>query len=285
MTPDAPATLDVRHATAPGSCETATTEELRERFVVTGLFVPGELHGTYTHHDRLVVAGAAPAGDGVVPLAFAADGSVGPVGAGPALAHRELGVVNLGGEGEVLVDGEPHRLGRLDGLYVPRGHDVAFRGEGARFYLVSATAHSDGEVAVFRHAEIEPVELGDQAGASRRSLYRYVWGPGGHASSQLQLGVTVVAEGSVWNTMPPHLHERRTEVYCYTGLDAGARVLHVLGEPGRTRHVWLEDGEAVISPPWSVHAGAGTGSYAFVWAMAGENREYTDLAPVALGAL
>lgn len=281
MTHDAPVTLDVRHATSPASCETATTAELRERFVVQGLFVPGEVRGTYTHHDRLVVAGATPAGD-TLPFTFA-DG--GPVGPGPALAHRELGVVNLGEEGEVLVDGEPHRLGRLDGLYVPRGHDVAFRGEGARFYLVSATAHADGEVAVFRHAELEPVELGDQAGASRRSLYRYVWGPGGHPSSQLQMGVTVIAEGSIWNTMPPHLHERRTEVYCYTGLAEGARVLHVLGEPGRTRHVWLDADEAVISPPWSVHAGAGTGSYAFVWAMAGENVDYTDLAPVALPTL
>lgn len=280
MSADARPTLDVRHATAPGSIETATTEDLRARFVVSGLFVPGEVRGTYTHHDRLVVAGAMPAGGADLTL----EGG-GPIGEGTFLDHRELGIVNLGGDGEVLVGGEAHRLGRLDGMYVPRGHEVGFRGEGARFYLVSATAHADGELAVFRRADVEPVELGDQSGASRRSLHRYVWGPDGHRSCQLQIGVTVVADGSVWNTMPPHLHDRRTEVYCYTGLQAGARVLHVMGEPGRTRHVWLDDGEAVISPSWSVHAGAATGSYAFVWAMAGENATYTDLEPVPLEAL
>jgi 4-deoxy-L-threo-5-hexosulose-uronate ketol-isomerase len=277
---DDSATYDVRYATAPGSMETATTEELRARYVVTGLFVEGRVSGTYTHHDRMVVAGAAPAGDAVLPL----EGG-GPLGEGPFLGHRELGVVNLGDEGEVLVDGRAHRLGRLDGLYVPRGHEVAFRGAGARFYLASATAHADGELAVFRRDEVEPVALGDQAGASSRQLYRYVWGPGGHPSCQLQIGVTVIADGSVWNTVPPHLHDRRTEVYCYTQLAPGARVLHVMGEPGRTRHVWLGDGEAVISPSWSVHCGAATGSYAFVWAMAGENTVYPDLEPVALEAL
>lgn len=272
--------LDVRHATAPGSIETATAEDLRARFVVSGLFTPGRVRGTYTHHDRLVVAGAVPAGDDVLALAGAE-----PIGEGPFLDHRELGIVNLGDDGEVLVDGEAHRLGRLDGLYVPRRHEVAFRGAGARFYLVSATAHADGEVAVFRRDQVEPVDLGGQSGASRRSLHRYVWGPGGHPSCQLQIGVTVVADGSVWNTMPPHLHDRRTEVYCYTGLAPGARVLHIMGEPGRTRHVWLDDGDAVISPSWSVHAGAATGAYAFVWAMAGENATYTDLDPVPLDAL
>jgi len=280
MTTDARLELDVRHATAPGSLETATTEDLRARFVVTGMFVPGEVRGTYTHHDRMVVAGAVPVGSDVLALTGG-----GPLGDGSFLAHRELGIVNLGDEGEVLVDGDDHRLDRLDGIYVPRRHEVGFRGEGARFYLVSATAHADGEVAVFRRDEVEPVDIGDQAGASRRSLYRYVWGPGGHPSCQLQIGVTVVADGSVWNTMPPHLHDRRSEVYCYTGLQADARVLHVMGEPGRTRHVWLDDGEAVISPSWSVHAGAATGSYAFVWAMAGENTEYTDMDLVALEAL
>src|SRR5690606_15146282 len=162
------------------------------------------------------------------------------------------------------------------------GRRVAFRGDGARFYLVSATAHADHGVTTFHRDDTTPVELGSQDGASLRHLYRYVWGPDGHPSCQLQLGVTVVADGSVWNTMPPHLHERRTEVYLYTQLAEDARVLHIMGQPGRTRHLWVRDGEAVISPRWSIHAGAGTGSYAFVWAMAGENTLYTDLEPVAL---
>lgn len=272
--------MEVRQASAPASAETATTAELRERYLVSDLFADGEVRTVYTHEDRMVLAGAVPAGSG--PLTLPAPD---PLRADHLLQRRELGVVNVGGPGEVLVDDEPHPLGTLDGAYVGRGRRVAFRGDGARFYLVSAAAHADHGVAVFRRDETEPVELGDQRGASVRRLYRYVWGPGGHPSCQLQLGVTVIAEGSVWNTMPPHRHDRRTEVYLYTQLAADARVLHVMGEPGRTRHLWVRDGEAVISPSWSVHAGAGTGPYAFVWAMAGENTDYGDLDPVALEAL
>ncbi|TDD64557.1 5-dehydro-4-deoxy-D-glucuronate isomerase [Jiangella aurantiaca] len=272
--------MEVRQATAPASAETATTAELRGRYLVDDLFADGEVRAVYTHEDRMVLAGAVPAGTG--PLALPTPDQL---RAEHFLERRELGVVNVGGPGEVLVDDEPHALGTLDGAYVGRGRRVAFRGDGARFYLVSAGAHADHGVAVFRRDEVEPVELGDQRGASVRRLYRYVWGPGGHPSCQLQLGVTVIAEGSVWNTMPPHRHDRRTEVYLYTQLADDARVLHVLGEPGRTRHLWVRDGEAVISPSWSVHAGAGTGPYAFVWAMAGENTDYGDLDPVALEAL
>lgn len=272
--------MEVRQATAPASVETATNAELRDRYLVDGLFADGEVRAVYTHEDRMVLAGAVPAGDEALPLP-----AFDPLRAAHFLERRELGVVNVGAPGQVLVDDAPYELGTLDGAYVGLGRRVAFRGAGARFYLVSAAAHADHGVAVFRRGEIEPVELGEQRGASVRSLYRYVWGPGGHPSCQLQLGVTVIAEGSVWNTMPPHRHDRRTEVYLYTGLSEGDRVLHVMGEPERTRHLWVADGEAVISPSWSVHAGAGTGSYAFVWAMAGENTDYGDLDPVVLEAL
>ncbi|HEY8340623.1 MAG TPA: 5-dehydro-4-deoxy-D-glucuronate isomerase [Egibacteraceae bacterium] len=269
--------MHVRHATSPESMETATTGELRERYLVDDLFVPGELRATYTHEDRMVLAGAVPVGDQTLTLETAD-----PLRATHFLERRELGVVNVGEPGEVLVDDQPHKLGALDGMYIGLGRRVAFRGDGARFYLVSATAHADHGVTTFHRDDTTPVELGSQDGASLRHLYRYVWGPDGHPSCQLQLGVTVVADGSVWNTMPPHLHERRTEVYLYTQLAEDARVLHIMGQPGRTRHLWVRDGEAVISPRWSIHAGAGTGSYAFVWAMAGENTLYTDLEPVAL---
>lgn len=272
--------MKVRHATDPASLETATTAELRERYLVDDLFVEGEIRATYTHEDRMVLAGAVPTGDATLTLETAD-----PLRAESFLERRELGVINLGGPGELLVDGEAHTLGTLDGAYVGRGREVAFRGAGARFYLVSATAHADHGVAVFRRDETTPVDIGDQAGASVRGLYRYVFGPDGHPSCQLQLGFTQIADGSVWNTMPPHLHDRRTEVYLYTGLPDDGRVLHVMGQPGRTRHLWVGEGEAVISPSWSVHAGAGTGSYAFVWAMAGENNAYTDLEPVTLESL
>jgi 4-deoxy-L-threo-5-hexosulose-uronate ketol-isomerase len=272
--------MKVRHATAPASLETATTAELRARYLLDDLFASGEVRATYTHEDRLVVAGATPAGDEPLVLATAD-----PLRAAHFLARRELGVVNVGGRGEVLVDDTPYELGTLDGMYVGRGRRVAFRGAGARFYLVSATAHAEHDLAVFRRDEIAPVELGDQGSASVRRLYRYISSPDGHPSCQLQMGVTVVADGSVWNTMPPHLHDRRTEVYLYTQLPDDARVLHIMGEPGRTRHLWVCDGEAVISPSWSVHAGAGTRPYAFVWAMAGENNDYGDLEPVRVEEL
>lgn len=272
--------IEVRQATAPASVETATYAELRERYLSDRLFADGEVRAVYTHEDRMVIAGAVPPASGELELPVFE-----PLRAQHFLERRELGIINVGAPGEVLVDGEPLELGTLDGAYVGRGRRVAFRGAGARFYLVSAAAHAEHPVAVFRRSEVEPVELGDQSGANVRSLYRYIWGPGGHPSCQLQMGVTVIADGSVWNTMPPHLHDRRTEVYLYTQLPEDGRVLHVMGEPGATRHLWVGNDQAVIAPSWSVHSGAGTGSYAFIWAMAGENTDYTDLEPVSLEAL
>ncbi|GGM02884.1 5-dehydro-4-deoxy-D-glucuronate isomerase [Dactylosporangium sucinum] len=271
-------TVDLRYATGPETVETATTAQLRSRYLIENLFAPAEVRAAYTHEDRMVVAGAVPAG---TTLALPPLDIVGTPG---HLDRRELGVVNIGEPGEVLVDGTPHKLGALDGLYVGRGSDVAFTGDGACFYLVSAPADATHPVARFSRDTTEPVHIGDPATASARALYRYVWG-GGHPSCRLQFGVTVVSDGSVWNTMPAHLHRRRTEVYLYTGLPHDARVLHILGRPGATRHLFVADRQAVIAPSWSVHAGAGTAPYAFVWAMAGENTDYGDLDPVAVADL
>ena len=269
--------MDVRHATDPESMETATTAELRSRYLIEDLFVSGEVRATYTHEDRLVLVGAVPSGGETLTLETAD-----PLRAEHFLQRREAGIINLGAPGKVLVDDESFELGTMDGLYVGRGRKVGFQGDGARFYLASATAHADHGVAVLRRDEITPVEIGTEAGASVRSLYRYIWGPDGQASCQLQMGFTAIADGSVWNTMPPHLHDRRTEVYLYTQLPEDESVLHVMGRPGHTRHMWVRDGQAIISPSWSVHAGAGTSSYTFVWAMAGENNDYTDLEVVGL---
>lgn len=277
--------IEYRFATDPDSMETATAEQLRARYVVDNLFVPGALSGVYSFEDRILIAGAAVDGDAEIEfddpeLHSAAAREQGE----PALARRELGVVNIGAPGVVLVDDEEHKLGALDGLYVGAGHNVRFRGEGARFYCASATAHRSLPTVRIPHDSVEPLQLGDESKASRRELYRYVW-DGGHPSCQLQFGVTRVEQGSVWNTMPAHLHHHRTEVYLYTGLDEGERVVHLMGRPRRTRHVFLSEGEAVISPHWSIHAGAGTSSYSFVWAMAGENNDYGDLTQLALGEL
>jgi 4-deoxy-L-threo-5-hexosulose-uronate ketol-isomerase len=259
--------------------ETAHAADLRENFLVADLFESGEVHAVYTHDDRLVVGGAVP-GSGQLDLPAWSD----VLGVDTHLARREMGVVNVGGVGHVLVDGEKFELDHLDGLYVGRGREVSFVGAEAAFYFVSAPAHAEHPTVSLRHAEIEPLAIGTSEGASQRQLYKYAWGSD-LKTAALQFGVTVISAGSVWNTMPPHLHDRRTEVYLYTDLDSDDRVFHFLGQPGATRHLVVSDRQAVISPPWSVHAGAGTGSYAFIWAMTGENNEYTDLFPVALEEL
>ncbi|GAB3840360.1 5-dehydro-4-deoxy-D-glucuronate isomerase [Kribbella italica] len=267
--------IEVRYSAAPSSVETATNADLRENFLVQNLFRTGEVNGAYTHDDRLVVGGAVP-GDGPLELP-----AWDVLGTAFHLERRELGIINVGQPGHVLVDGEKFELQHLDGLFVGRGSEVAFAGADAAFYFVSAPAHATYPTTALSHPAIEPVALGTAQGANERSLYRYAWGQE-LQTSVLQFGVTVIADGSVWNTFPPHLHDRRTEVYLYVDLAETDRVFHFLGRPGATRHLVVRDREAVISPPWSVHSGAGTGSYAFIWAMAGENNTYTDLTPVPL---
>ncbi|GAA2356234.1 4-deoxy-L-threo-5-hexosulose-uronate ketol-isomerase [Catellatospora methionotrophica] len=267
--------IEVRHSASPSSVETATNADLRKNFLVENLFSTGEVHGVYTHDDRLVVGGAVP-GAGRLELP-----AWDVLGTPSHLTRRELGIINVGQSGHVLVDGEKFELGHLDGLYVGRGSEVVFAGADAAFYFVSSPAHATYPTALLSHAAIEPVKLGTAQGASQRSLYRYAWGQE-LQTAVLQFGVTVIAEGSVWNTFPPHLHDRRTEVYMYVDLADNDRIFHLMGQPGAARHLVVRDREAVISPPWSIHSGVGTGSYAFIWAMGGENNDYTDLQPVAL---
>ena len=250
----------------------ATTQELRDAFLVDELFVEGEARAVHTAEDRMLIAGVVP---GTAELTLPHVEALGEGG----LARREFGVVNIGETGEVVVDGEPYRMEHRDGLYIGRGSTISFRGEGARFYVVSALAHADLPTAHIPFAQSEPLMLGDADAAGRRGLHRYVWGDGDVASCQLQFGVTVLEPGAVWNTFPPHLHARRTEIYLYFEL-GDAAVVHLMGEPTHTRHLIVRDEEAVIAPRWSIHSGAGTGRYSFVWAMAGDNRDYGDLTPV-----
>lgn len=268
--------IQVRYSTSPSSVETAHAADLRDNFLVERLFEVGEVHAVYTHDDRMVVGGAVP-GTGQLELPAWTE----VLGVTSHLERRELGIINVGETGQVLVDGEKFELDHLDGLFVGRGSEVAFVGADAAFYFVSALAHSTHPTVALSHTEIEPVAIGTAQGASQRSLYRYAWGSDLETAG-LQFGVTVIADGSVWNTMPPHLHDRRTEVYLYVDLAEDDRVFHFLGQPGATRHLVVANRQAVIAPPWSVHAGAGTGPYAFVWAMSGENTTYTDLFPVAM---
>lgn len=272
--------MDVRHSTHPDDFSNLDTAALRSRFLVSNMFVPGEIRLTLSHDDRIVVGGATPGSETL--LLDAPD----ELRAATFCARRELAVVNVGDVGgSVVADGTRHELGPFDALYVGVGTEsVQFEGAGARLYLVSAPASAHHPTTLARADEAETLNLGDAASSNVRTLRRYIHADG-VASDRLVLGVTMLGPGSVWNTMPPHTHDRRTEVYLYTGLGSDARVMHFCGHPDRLRTIAVSDHEAVISPPWSVHTGAGTGAYSFVWAMAGENQTFDDMDLVDLESL
>ena len=267
--------MHTRHPTHPAEFGGLDPTGLRERFLVEELFADGHVRLEYSHNDRMVVGGAVPAGQTLslpVPDQLRAE---------HFCDRRELAVVCLSGSGTVAVDDSKHDLSTLDVLYVGKGaKDVTFDGADARYYLVSAPAHHPHPTALGRCDEVFSADLGEPAHANVRTIRRYIHADG-IASDQLVLGITELAEGSVWNTMPCHTHERRTEVYLYFRLASGERVVHLAGPPDATRSIIVANEQAVIAPPWSVHCGAGTANYAFVWAMAGENVAYDDMDQVA----
>lgn len=255
-------------------------EELRRAFLVEDLFAPGELRLLHWESERTVVGAAVPLADALA-LPVPAE-----LRATHFLQRRELGVVNLGAPGAVTVDGARHALGPRDLLYVGRGaRAVAFSSDDAqrpaRFWLVSHPAHAEFPTRAAPVAEAQTLSIGDADKASARTLRRHVH-LGGVRSCQLVMGVTDIATGSVWNTMPPHTHARRTEIYLYFDLGPDEAVFHFMGPPGDTRHLVVRDLQAVLSPPWSVHFGAGSARYAFVWSMGGENQEFEDMDHVAV---
>lgn len=257
--------------------------ELRESFLLDSLDAPGEIRMSYLETDRAVVGMACPVESA---LALPCDSAL---RAKYFLERRELGALNIGGAGAIRVDGQRFALNHLDCLYVGRGNQqIEFAsdnpGQPAIFYLLSYPAHADYPVTLVRKEEANPTELGSSANANLRTVCKYIHLQGAR-SCQLVMGVTHLRDGSVWNTMPPHTHMRRSEIYMYFNLGQNDRVFHLMGSPDETRHLVLANRDVAVSPPWSIHCGAGTHAYSFCWGMGGENQDYSDMDALAIGDL
>jgi len=263
-------TVETRHAVHPEHAKTLDTDGLRDHFLVQGLFAAGEIRLSYTHYDRFVMGGAVPDG-GSLKL-----GEVKETATPLFLDCREMGIVNIGETGEVAAGGESWTLERGDVLYLGMGSgEVTFSGKG-RFYIASAPAHRTCPSRLITKADAKEVHLGEAENSNKRIIRQFLH-PDVMESCQLTLGYTSLVEGSVWNTIPSHTHDRRMEAYLYWGMSDDARVLHLMGKPQETRHLFVANEQGVVSPSWSVHSGAGIGEYTFIWAMCGDNMDFTDM--------
>lgn len=272
--------MEIRFQSSPKEVKGMNTEELRSNFLVQQLMKADEITLVYSHYDRVIVGGVKPVNQ-KVSLPNEAE-----LRADYFLERRELGIINVGGAGIVEADGVSYELNKLDAVYLGKGTQaVSFASKSAHepagFFLMSTTAHHTCPNRKMTKEEASPVNLGDQATANKRTIYKYIH-QDGIQSCQLVMGLTVLTDGSVWNSVPPHTHTRRMEVYFYFDVPEQHRIFHLMGEPQETRHIVTANHEAVISPPWSVHCGPGTTNYGFIWAMAGENYTFTDMDQVAI---
>ncbi|MGV8881098.1 MAG: 5-dehydro-4-deoxy-D-glucuronate isomerase [Rhodoglobus sp.] len=273
-------TVHTQYAHSPAAVAAMNTSALLDAFVTQDLFVPGEVRGVYTHHDRILAFGAVPTeAELTLPLPD-------EVRADYVLQRREAGVLNVGGPGVVVADGVELPLDHVEAAYLGRGtRSVVFRSQDpthpAAFYVFTAVAHVTYPTTRIPQSAMRHIDIGDPRGASFRTLHQCIL-EDLTPSANIAFGYTTVHPGNVWNTMPPHTHDRRTECYLYFDVDPTERIFHVLGEPDETRHIVLADRQLVVSPSWSVHFGAGTGPYSFVWATAGENAAYNDMDAVTV---
>lgn len=276
-------TLETRYSNHPEDSKYYTTEELRGHYLIESLFVDDEAMLVYSHNDRIIAGGIKPVNGSVV-LAAGKE-----LGVKTFFERREAGIINIGGEGEIILDGVTYSLDTYDGLYIGMGtKDVLFKSNDpdnpAKFYFNSSPAHQAFKTRIITLEQANKVEMGEKANLNERTINQYVH-PAVCESCQLVMGMTTLKEGSVWNTMPCHTHERRMEVYMYFNMKEDVRVLHLMGQPQETRHLFVGNEQAVISPSWSIHSGVGTSNYTFIWGMCGENIEFTDMDHVAVSDL
>jgi 4-deoxy-L-threo-5-hexosulose-uronate ketol-isomerase len=263
--------MKIIHQVHPQDFVKYNTQEIRERFLLDKLVEAGKIHCVYTHYDRMVVGAATPSSAALTLETYDQLKST------YFLERREMGIINIGTAGSITVDGEKAPLEKLDCIYIGKGkQQVVFEGEGAKFIFFSCPAHAEYPVQIMKAVDATPAEMGSAETANHRTIIKYVH-PDGLKSCQLMLGVTNFKAGSIWNTMPSHLHDRRMEAYFYFDLPESQRVIHFMGEPHETRHMFLNNEEAIVSPSWSIHSGVATAAYSFIWAMAGENASFADM--------
>jgi 4-deoxy-L-threo-5-hexosulose-uronate ketol-isomerase len=267
--------LKILHSVHPDDFKSYQTDLIRERFLINNLVETDKINSVYTHYDRMIVGAVCPANNKIDLPNYP------NLKADYFLERREIGIINVAGEGGVTADGQSFNLKKLDCLYVGKGvKNITFSskdiGQPAVFYILSAPAHVNHPAVLMTHAEAAKVNAGDALTANRRTINKYIH-MDGIKSCQLVMGLTILQEGSIWNTMPPHTHDRRMEAYFYFDLPAGQKIFHYMGQGNETRHIAVNNYEAVVSPPWSIHSGSGTATYSFIWGMAGENLDYTDM--------
>jgi len=275
--------MEIRFQNSPKEASQMDTQQLRDNFLVGSLMQPNEIRLVYSHYDRMIVGGAVPVSKNIV-LPNEAE-----LRANFFLERRELGIINVGGKGTVTADGRDYEMEKLECVYLGKGTKaVSFssvsKKDPAHFYLLSVPAHHTYPNKKMTKKQAAPVNLGEAATSNKRTIYKYIHNDG-IKSCQLVMGLTVLEEGNVWNSVPPHTHTRRMEAYFYFDVQPAQRIMHFMGEPQQTRHLIMANEEAVISPPWSMHFGCGTASYGFIWGMAGENKEFTDMDPMPIATL
>jgi len=275
--------MQIRFHNSPAEVSRMTTEELRSSFLIEGVMQADEIRLVYTHYDRVIIGGLIPVNKTVALPTYPS------LKAKYFLERREIGVINVGGDGEIKVNGKVFTLNKLDCLYIGRGNEkITFKSKKkespAKFYCLSTPAHRSYATRLMKKEKASPTDMGAVATANQRTIYKYIHADG-IKSCQLVMGLTILKEGNVWNTMPTHVHDRRMEAYFYFDIPQNQKVIHLMGEPDQTRHLVVSNDEAIISPPWSIHSGCGTSNYGFIWGMGGENQDYADMDMVNINEL